>query len=168
MQHISPRLSMSQKLDLTAIKTLTDEIGDLSSYRIIIAEDSPLIRAQIKDNLESGGFTNLVICEDGKEAYDRIMEPDARCDVLITDVEMPRLDGLTLTRRVKENEATKDIPIIVFSSIMAQDIKVKAASVGAKYQIAKPQISQLVEFVARIIKDNQKLKPKEEQNSAVA
>ena len=68
---------------------------------------------------------------------------------------MPRLDGLALTRRIKEHDGTKDLPIIVFSSIMAQDIKVKAASVGAKYQITKPEISQLVEYVAKIIKEQQ-------------
>ena len=51
--------------------------------------------------------------------------------------------------------ATKDLPIIVFSSIMAEDIKVKAASVGARYQITKPEISQLVEYVARIVREGQ-------------
>ena len=83
------------------------------------------------------------------------MEEGAHFDVLITDVEMPRLDGLSLTRRLKENETSKDLPIIVFSSIMAQDIKSKAASVGARYQITKPEISQLVEYVVKIIKEQQ-------------
>ena len=47
------------------------------------------------------------------------------------------------------------LPIFVFSSIMAEDIKVKAASVGARYQITKPEISQLVEYVARIVREGQ-------------
>ena len=155
VQTISPQLSMSHKWDPAKVKELTEGIGNPAEYRIIVAEDSPLIRKQIKDSLESGGFTNLVICSDGKEAYDLIMEEGAHFDILITDVEMPRLDGLALTRRIKENPSTRDMPIIVFSSIMAQDIKVKAASVGAKYQITKPEISQLVEFVVRIIKEEQ-------------
>ena len=83
------------------------------------------------------------------------MKEGEHFDVLVTDVEMPRLDGLALTRRIKENPATKDLPIIVFSSIMAEDIKVKAASVGARYQITKPEISQLVEYVARIVREGQ-------------
>jgi two-component system chemotaxis response regulator CheV len=165
VQTISPQLSMNQKWDPTVTHALTAEIDDLERYRIIVAEDSPLIRKQIKDSLESGGFTNLTLCADGKEAYDLIMQAGAHFDVLITDVEMPRLDGLALTRRIKENEATHDLPIIVFSSIMAQDIKVKAASVGAKYQITKPEISQLVEYVAKIIKEEQKA---QEEKSAVA
>jgi two-component system chemotaxis response regulator CheV len=167
VQAISPQLAMHQKLDLTAAQNAVEGIGDLSQYRIIVAEDSPLIRKQIKDSLGAGGFTNLTLCPDGKEAYDLIMKDGAHYDILITDVEMPRLDGLALTRRVKENEATRDLPIIVFSSIMAQDIKTKAASVGAKYQITKPEISQLVEFVAKIIKEERQ-KAEEEQKSAVA
>ena len=153
VQTISPQLTMRHKLDPVALKNLTEGLGDTAKYRIIIAEDSPLIRSQMKDSLEAGGFTNLLLCQDGKEAYDYIMEENAQFDVLITDVEMPRLDGLTLTRRLKENNRTKDLPIIVFSSIMAQDIKMKAASVGAKYQITKPEVSQLVEYVAKILKE---------------
>jgi len=153
VQTISPQLSISNRLDPMVIQGLTEDIGDPSEFRIIVAEDSPLIRSQVKSSLEAGGFTNLLLCQDGKEAYDEITKEGAHFDILITDVEMPRLDGLALTRRIKEHESTKDLPIIVFSSIMAQDIKVKAASVGARFQIAKPEIHQLVEYVVQIIRE---------------
>lgn len=153
VQTISPQLSIQGKWDPAKVQELVKGVGTPDRYRIIVAEDSPLIRKQIQDSLELGGFTNLVICADGREAYDRIAEEGEKFDLLITDVEMPRMDGLTLTRRLKENALTRDIPIIVFSSIMTQDIKVKAASVGAKYQITKPEISRLVEYVVRIIKE---------------
>jgi two-component system chemotaxis response regulator CheV len=173
VQAISPQLAIHQKLDLAAVQSAVEGLGDLSKYRIIVAEDSPLIRQQVRDSLEAGGFSSITICADGREAYDLIVKEGAHYDVLITDVEMPRLDGLALTRRLKEQEATRDLPIIVFSSIMAQDIKIKAASVGAKYQITKPEISQLVEFVAKVIKEEQqraeeRQKTEEEQKSAVA
>ena len=155
VQTISPQLSMQNKWDPSRAIALMDGVADPADIRIIVAEDSPLIRKQIKDSLASGGFTNLRLCSDGKEAYDAIMKGDEHFDILVTDVEMPRLDGLALTRRIKENPETKDLPIIVFSSIMAEDIKVKAASVGARYQITKPEISQLVEYVARLVKERQ-------------
>ena len=155
VQTISPQLSMQHKWDPAKVQELVQGVGNPDRYRIIVAEDSPLIRRQIQDSLELGGFTNLVICADGREAYDRIVQEGEKFDLLITDVEMPRMDGLTLTRRLKENALTRNIPIIVFSSIMAQDIKVKAASVGAKYQITKPEISRLVEYVVKIIKEEQ-------------
>lgn len=155
VQTISPQLSMQNKWDPSRATALMEGIGNPTDYRIIVAEDSPLIRKQIKDALASGGFSNLLLCADGKEAYEAIMQDGADFDILITDVEMPRLDGLALTRRLKENPATKDLPIIVFSSIMAEDIKVKAASVGARYQITKPEIAQLVEYVVQIIREKQ-------------
>ena len=155
VQTISPQLSMQNKWDPSRAIALMEGVADPADIRIIVAEDSPLIRKQIKDSLASGGFTNLLLCSDGKEAYDVIMKGGEHFDILVTDVEMPRLDGLALTRRIKENPETKDLPIIVFSSIMAEDIKVKAASVGARYQITKPEISQLVEYVARLVKERQ-------------
>jgi len=155
VQTISPQLSMQSRWDPSRAAALMEGVTDPAAIRIVVAEDSPLIRKQIKDSLAMGGFTNLLLCSDGREAYDAIMKEGAHFDVLVTDVEMPRLDGLALTRRIKENPATKDLPIIVFSSIMAEDIKVKAASVGARYQITKPEISQLVEYVARIVREGQ-------------
>jgi len=146
---------MDNRWDPDKLREFTEDLGDPADYRIIVAEDSPLIRQQIKDSLEAGGFTNLLMCQDGREAYDHIMEEGPCFDVLITDVEMPRLDGLSLTRRLKENDVSKALPIIVFSSIMTQDIKMKAASVGAKYQITKPEISKLVEYVAEVIRERQ-------------
>lgn len=158
VQTINPDLSMQNHLAPAPTQELISEIGNPADYRIIVAEDSPLIRKQIKDALAAGGFTNLSLCADGKEAYDKIVNDKGNFDVLITDVEMPRLDGLALTRRLKENSETQDIPIIVFSSIMAQDIKAKAASIGAKYQITKPEIIQLVEYVVQIIKEKKESK----------
>lgn len=130
---------------------MTAPLGNLDDYRILVAEDSPLIRKQIADVLGQGGFHNVVLTVDGREAWDRLSTPGETYDLLITDVEMPRLDGLALTRRVKEHAEFRTIPIIVFSSIMAKDIKVKAASVGAESQITKPEIPELVDHVCGLL-----------------
>jgi two-component system chemotaxis response regulator CheV len=163
VQRISPLSSITNKIDEAVIKKIAEELEDPSLYRIIVAEDSPLIRRQIEDALLIGGFTNYKIVADGKTAHDMIVEDGEDCDILITDVEMPRMDGLTLVRKIRENNSTKDLPIIVFSSIMAEDIKMKAASVGANYQITKPEINMLVDYLLRIIKNNnlEKAKVKE-------
>ena len=154
VQTISPQLVIQHNAaDSAKARAMLEEVGRPADYRIIVAEDSPLIRKQVEDALTASGFTNLKICPDGKVAYDAIVKDREDCDLLITDVEMPRLDGLTLTRRIKENVETKNIPVIVFSSIMANDIKNKAASVGANYQVTKPEINQLVECVVKVIKE---------------
>ncbi len=158
VQKVNPTLSERYTIDTVRTRQMTEPLGDLDDYRILVAEDSPLIRKQIAEVLAQGGFHNLVLTGDGKEAWDRLSEPGEEFDLLITDVEMPRLDGLALTRRVKEHSEYKRLPIIVFSSIMAQDIKAKAASVGAESQITKPEIPELVDHVINLL-----LKQKEEK-----
>lgn len=162
VQKVNPTLSERYTLDPVRTKAMTDPLGNLDDYRILVAEDSPLIRKQIADVLGQGGFHNLVLTGDGKEAWDRLSTPGETFDLLITDVEMPRLDGLALTRRVKEHGEYRNIPIIVFSSIMAKDIKVKAASVGAESQITKPEIPELVDHVCGLLR-----RKKEKKVSAV-
>jgi two-component system chemotaxis response regulator CheV len=151
VQRVNPILSERYTIDVAKTAVLTSPLGDLDQYRILVAEDSPLIRKQIADVLGQGGFHNLVVVGDGKEAWDRLNTSGEEYSLLITDVEMPRLDGLALTRRVKEHADLKKIPIVVFSSIMAKDIKIKAASVGAESQITKPEIPQMVEHVCNLL-----------------
>ena len=155
VQTISPQLVIQHSGDPAKAVAMMDGVGHPADYHIIVAEDSPLIRKQVEDALVASGFTNLNICPDGKVAYDAIVRDREHCDLLITDVEMPHLDGLTLTRRIKENVETKDVPVIVFSSIMSADIKRKAASVGANYQVTKPEITQLIEHVVKVIREKQ-------------
>ena len=163
VQTISPQLVIQHSGDASKAIAMMEGVGRPADYHIIVAEDSPLIRKQVEDALTASGFTSLKICQDGKVAFDAIVKEGEACDLLITDVEMPRLDGLTLTRRIKENPKTENIPVIVFSSIMASDIKNKAASVGANYQVTKPEINQLVECVIKVIREKQE---KEEAASA--
>lgn len=155
VQTISPQLVIQHSGDPSKAVMMMEGVGHPADYHIIVAEDSPLIRKQVEDALVASGFTNLNICPDGKAAYDAIVRDREHCDLLITDVEMPHLDGLTLTRRIKENVETKDVPVIVFSSIMSADIKRKAASVGANYQVTKPEITQLIEHVVKVIRERQ-------------
>ena len=64
---------------------------------------------------------------------------------------MPKMDGLTLTRRLKEDPKFAHIPVIVFSSVMAEDIKRKAQSIGADAQITKPEMHRLLETVVELL-----------------
>ena len=166
VQTISPKLVIQHSGDPGKAVAMMQDVGHPGDYHIIVAEDSPLIRKQVEDALIASGFTSLTLYPDGKAAYDAIVRDRERCDLLITDVEMPRLDGLTLTRRVKENQETTNIPVIVFSSIMSADIKRKAASVGANLQVTKPEITQLVEAVVKVIREKEDKKAQEEMATA--
>lgn len=83
-----------------------------------------------------------------------IQQANAAADlptVVITDIEMPLMDGLALTRNIKENAPFKHIPVILFSSLVTQDTRHKGQQVGADEQIHKPQLPLLVEIIDRWI-----------------
>ncbi len=74
-----------------------------------------------------------------------------RCGV-ISDIEMPRMDGFTLTRNIREHPVLKDVPIVLFSSIVSRDNEKKGEQVGADAQIAKGNYRDLVATLAGIIR----------------
>ena len=132
---------------------------DRSKYKVISADDSPMIRDVIQKTLSKAGFGNLRFFNDGLEAYNYIMDlyneygPDFKdhIDLLITDIEMPQLDGHTLTRRLKEHSVLKELPVVIFSSLITGDLLHKGEAVGADAQMSKPQIDQLVEMVDKLL-----------------
>ena len=73
-------------------------------------------------------------------------------DLLITDIEMPQLDGHALTRRIKEHKILKKLPVIIFSSLITGDLLHKGESVGADAQMSKPEIENLVLLIDKLLK----------------
>lgn len=125
---------------------------DRSNIKLVLADDSPLIRRLLNDTLVKAGFNNLKIFNDGKQALDYLFNlADQKnqkfiedVDILITDIEMPQMDGHTLTRKIKEHNILKKLPVILFSSLITGDLKHKGESVGADAQLSKPEIGELV------------------------
>jgi two-component system chemotaxis response regulator CheV len=70
---------------------------------------------------------------------------------IINDIEMPEMDGHRLTKLVKSDDATKDIPIIIFSSLVNDDMKRKGEALGADAQLSKPEIGNLVRIVDELV-----------------
>ena len=130
-----------------------------SNVPILIAEDSPLLNKLIVDSLKAAGYDNLIHTENGQKAYDVITQckEDGTLDdhvrVIITDIEMPEMDGHRLTKLVKSDEATAHIPIIIFSSLVNDEMKRKGESLGADAQLSKPEIGNLVRIVDRLVRE---------------
>lgn len=123
-----------------------------SHKQIWLAEDSEMLRTLIIDTLDDAGYFNTTLFNNGKEALEAFEVDGASCDLLITDIEMPQMDGLHLTKRLREMEQYSDLPIIIFSSLISDDLKHKGEAVGANAQITKPEIGILIatldEFLA--------------------
>lgn len=130
---------------------------DRSHSPIIIAEDSKMLMKMIKDSLIKAGYTNLILNYNGKDAYDKLIEYKEEGNVLekvhciITDIEMPKMDGHRLCKLVKSDDVLKKIPVIIFSSLINSDVRKKGESVGADEQLTKPEIGQLVDAVDRLV-----------------
>ena len=120
---------------------------------ILIAEDSPLLNKLIVDSLKQAGYTNLIHTENGQQAYDVItqckedgtLKRHVQC--VITDIERQVMDGHRLTKLIKEDDDTKDIPVVIFSSLVNEEMKRKGAALGADAQLSKPEIGNLVHII---------------------
>lgn len=139
--------------------TEIDELGhrDRNHVPILIAEDSPLLNKLIVDSLKKAGYDNLIHTENGQQAYEVIEEckkegtlkDHVQC--IITDIEMPIMDGHRLTKLVKSDDETKDIPVIIFSSLVNEEMKRKGEALGADAQLSKPEIGNLVRVVDELV-----------------
>lgn len=120
---------------------------------IVIAEDSPLLSKLIIDSLHKAGYTNVKPHDNGKEAWDYINKCKDEGNVfdkvkcIITDIEMPLMDGHRLTRLVKTDEQLKNIPIVIFSSLVNDEMRKKGEDLGADAQLSKPEIGNLVRII---------------------
>lgn len=136
-----------------------DRLGDRipRDNRIILAEDSILLTKMIKDSLFRAGYSNLMNFNNGREAWDYLSsirnEPDfyKRAALLITDIEMPEMDGHRLTKLVKEDEMMKSMPVIIFSSLINEEMWRKGKQLGADEQLSKPEIGRLVEVMDELL-----------------
>ncbi len=128
-----------------------------SDKPILIAEDSVLLGKLILESLSRAGYTNIVKTNDGQEAWNFLEAAKNRggnileevC-CLISDIEMPQMDGHRLTKLVKTDPTLQKIPIVLFSSLISEEMRKKGEELGADEQITKPEIVKLVKILDRL------------------
>lgn len=146
---------------LQAFNAMPEEAGaslrTRADKRILVADDSPFIRNTITATLRNAGF-QVEEAENGLIAHDMIMEKLRRTgdnilneiNLLITDVEMPQMDGLHLTSQLRKESGLAQMPIIIFSSMASDDNRRKWSELGAAAIITKPDIPLLVELIDQL------------------
>ncbi len=129
-----------------------------SDKKIVIAEDSPLLRKLLHDTLTEAGYANLEFFENGLDAInylDQITKVTndiaEHVQIVVTDIEMPQMDGHTLTKKIKEHTILSKLPVLIFSSLITDDLRHKGDQVGAEDQISKPEIAELVLKIDKFI-----------------
>ncbi|NUK28939.1 chemotaxis protein CheV [Parageobacillus sp. VR-IP] len=125
-----------------------------SEKRIIVAEDSPLLRKLLHDTLSEAGYGRVEFFENGAEAlrYLQSVVADGKdiaeeVQLVITDIEMPQMDGHHFTKRIREDERLRKLPVIIFSSLITEGLRHKGMKVGATAQVSKPEIGELIEMM---------------------
>ncbi|MED3552383.1 chemotaxis protein [Cytobacillus praedii] len=128
-----------------------------SNKRLVVAEDSPLLRKLLHDTLMEAGFQYIEFFENGQDALhylESLVQSGKNItdevQLLITDIEMPQMDGHHLTKRIKDNSLLSKIPVIIFSSLITDDLRHKGQMVGADAQVSKPEIAELVLLIDQI------------------
>ncbi|HWK24061.1 MAG TPA: chemotaxis protein [Ureibacillus sp.] len=129
-----------------------------SEKKIVIAEDSPLLRKLLHDTMREAGYVNLEFFENGRDAYEYLetllrtgSNIEEHVQLVVTDIEMPQMDGHHFTKKIKSNPSLSKLPVIIFSSLITDDLRHKGEVVGAEEQISKPEIAELILKVDELI-----------------
>ena len=153
-------ISPETGLKVAEIESLGER--ERSEVPIVMAEDSVLLHKLISDSLKKAGYTNLTDFENGQEAWDYISEAADdgtladKVGLVITDIEMPIMDGHRLTKLIKTNDRTRRLPVVIFSSLVNDEMRKKGEQLGADAQLSKPEIGNLVLLIDKLVtqKDN--------------
>ncbi len=122
-----------------------------NEHTILLAEDSPLLLEMLKKCLGKAGYSHLIPTTNGQEAWeklDRMMSEGAiigkDISLVITDIEMPQMDGHHLTKKIKSDPRFDGLPVVIFSSLVNDEMKRKGEALGVDAQLSKPEIGRLV------------------------
>ena len=154
-------ISPDTGIDLNTVKAYSGL--DREHIPIVVAEDSALLRKMLTEALHTSGYANIMILNNGEEAWEHISRIKAsgttdilsKVSCLITDIEMPKMDGHRLTKLIKTDPVLMDIPVIIFSSLIDENMQKKGEEVGANAQLSKPEIARLVDIVDSVVSSNE-------------
>lgn len=130
-----------------------DNLGERSrrDCPILLAEDSPLLLEMLKKCLTRAGYDHLIPTTNGQDAWntlDRMIKDGGKVGVdiscVITDIEMPQMDGHRLAKLIKTDSRFEGLPVVIFSSLVNEEMKRKGEALGVDAQLSKPEIGKLV------------------------
>lgn len=128
-----------------------------SATPIWIAEDSVLLSKILQEALHRAGYENLTMFSNGQELWDALQplkqDPSwkEKVSLVITDLEMPQMDGHRLTKLIKSDDTFRSIPLIIFSSLITEEMYIKGKKIGADEQLSKPEIGHLIGVIDHLL-----------------
>lgn len=160
LESIIADLSPEDRLSAGAALTVAPR-----EYSVLAADDSASIRQLLERALSRAGMAVRIVTN-GQEALAAAREIARQAaaqgrpahellDVVISDIEMPLMDGFTLTKNLKADPALKDVPVILYSSIITDELRHKGESVGADWQVSKPDLERIPEVAVRLVEERE-------------
>jgi CheY-like chemotaxis protein len=122
---------------------------------ILVVEDQVVTRQMEKSILEAAGY-QVVTAENGLDALNKLGQH--RFDLVVTDILMPKMDGFTLTREIRGSERTKNLPVVIVTSMESETDKRRGLEVGADAYLVKSSFDQklLIEAIETLLGTGQK------------
>ncbi len=125
---------------------------DRSKVKVLYCEDSPTVRKIALDVLLKAGFSDVVTMKNGLDGWKFLnTEPGKEIDVLVTDIEMPQMDGLTLCKTLKAKPEFAKLPVIFFSSLVSEEMKIKCQSVNGDAYFSKPEVHLVATAIDQLV-----------------
>lgn len=155
-ERIMVEINPESGIQIESVRKLGER--ERSEKRIVVAEDSPLLRKLLFETLSEAGYVNVEFYENGRDALNYLEAVVAEgkdikneVQLIVTDIEMPQMDGHHLTKQIKSNPQLSELPVIIFSSLITDDLRHKGDEVGAEDQISKPEIAELILRIDQLI-----------------
>ncbi|PRX27472.1 two-component system chemotaxis response regulator CheY [Orenia metallireducens] len=123
--------------------------------KILVVDDSRTVRSSVKYTLEKEGY-EVILAEDGRDGLEKLEDNSSITDrpkMIITDVNMPNMDGITFTSEVKKNRNFKFVPVLILTTESQDKMKLKGKEAGAAGWLVKPfSPEQLIGVVKKFVR----------------
>ncbi len=145
--------ALARTLPREGIRSMTTDAPAMpvAAPKVLVVEDSFTVRELQRSILEAAGY-RVVVARDGRDALEQLAA-DTEIELVVTDVEMPAMDGLALTRAIRENPARASLPVVIVTSRATDDDRAEGLAAGADVYMTKPSFDQqaLLATVGRLV-----------------
>ena len=144
------------------LTTVAEADSDVRAGRalahVVVAEDSPMLRDLLVSTLHDSGYRFVRDFGNGQDAWEYLQglakkdgDISEHLSIIVSDVEMPMMDGHRLLKLVRNSERLREVPFVLFSSLINEEMRLKGEELGASAQISKPEIGQLIDLLDKFI-----------------
>ncbi len=153
--------SLDKSLDMSKVEVDTSPVEGAGQFHLLVADDSRSLRHIIRTSLEKAGFRVTAVAS-GREAWEFLLNLHAEAQaqgkdvtdmlhMVISDIEMPEMDGHMLTTKIRETAGIRQLPVILFSSLITDALFSRGKQVGADRQVSKPDLPGLNRIIRELI-----------------